>query len=255
MTRLPCLPPPGSFLAYQATAAIRRPATPSGSPPNEASSDDDTPCGHQRRSRRSARSNRQAWRTARAGTHDRRARRGRSASTAPEPGATADGRGEGVDLGDVLVGAHEVEAGHGHESLACRTWVSAGRWWGPPCCATAGCSPAAAPRPPRSRAAGSCRAARSSPESHREAALVREVAEELGIAVRVTGWLDGSSPIGDTHELTVATAEVVRWTPRPVEHDRLRWLARRRARRRRLAARRPAVPGSAERDPAPVTAA
>ena len=57
-----------------------------------------------------------------------------------------------------------------------------------------------------------------------EAALVREVAEELGIAVRVTGWLDGSSPIGDTHELTVATAEVVRWTPRPVEHDRLRWL-------------------------------
>ncbi len=57
-----------------------------------------------------------------------------------------------------------------------------------------------------------------------EAALVREVAEELGIAVRVTGWLDGSSPIGDTHELTVAIAEVVRWTPRPVEHDRLRWL-------------------------------
>ena len=57
-----------------------------------------------------------------------------------------------------------------------------------------------------------------------EAALVREVAEELGIAVRVTGWLDGSSPIGDTHALTVATAEVTHWTPRPVEHDRLRWL-------------------------------
>jgi 8-oxo-dGTP diphosphatase len=57
-----------------------------------------------------------------------------------------------------------------------------------------------------------------------EAALVREVAEELGIAITVTGWLDGSSPIADTHVLTVATARVTRWTPRPVEHDRLRWL-------------------------------
>jgi 8-oxo-dGTP diphosphatase len=58
------------------------------------------------------------------------------------------------------------------------------------------------------------------------AALVRELAEELGIAVEVTGWLDGAAPIGDTHELVVATAEVIRWSPRPVEHDRLRWLGR-----------------------------
>ena len=57
-----------------------------------------------------------------------------------------------------------------------------------------------------------------------EAALVRELAEELGIVVTVTGWLDGAEPIGETHELTVATAEVERWAPRPVEHDRLRWL-------------------------------
>ena len=57
-----------------------------------------------------------------------------------------------------------------------------------------------------------------------EAALVREVAEELGIAIVVTGWLAGSSPVADTHVLTVATAEVTQWTPRPVEHDRLRWL-------------------------------
>ncbi len=62
------------------------------------------------------------------------------------------------------------------------------------------------------------------PGESAEAALVREVAEELGVDVTVTGWLDGASPIGETHVLTVATAEVERWTPCPVEHDQLRWL-------------------------------
>lgn len=58
-----------------------------------------------------------------------------------------------------------------------------------------------------------------------EAALVREVGEELGVTVRVDAWLDGSAPIRDTHELRVATCRVLgAWTPYPVEHDRLRWL-------------------------------
>lgn len=57
-----------------------------------------------------------------------------------------------------------------------------------------------------------------------EAALVREVGEELGVVVTVTGWLDGASPIRDTHELRVATCIVDLWAPHPVEHDRLRWL-------------------------------
>ncbi|CAN5483536.1 (deoxy)nucleoside triphosphate pyrophosphohydrolase [soil metagenome] len=55
-------------------------------------------------------------------------------------------------------------------------------------------------------------------------ALVREVAEELGVRITVTGWLAGASPIGDTHVLTAATATVEVWAPHPVEHDRLRWL-------------------------------
>lgn len=59
-----------------------------------------------------------------------------------------------------------------------------------------------------------------------EAALVREVAEELGVAVTVTGWLDGASPIAETHELRVATCTVAAWAPYPLEHDRLRWLRR-----------------------------
>lgn len=57
-----------------------------------------------------------------------------------------------------------------------------------------------------------------------DAALVREVAEELGVAVTVTGWLEGSAPIAETHELRVATCTVAGWGPYPTEHDRLRWL-------------------------------
>lgn len=64
-----------------------------------------------------------------------------------------------------------------------------------------------------------------------DAALVRELAEELGVEARVTRWLDGVSPIGRAgpagaprHELRVATVAVAGWTPWPRAHDRLRWL-------------------------------
>ncbi|MCW2792360.1 MAG: hydrolase [Nocardioides sp.] len=58
-----------------------------------------------------------------------------------------------------------------------------------------------------------------------EAALIREIAEELGCEVVVTGWLPGTAPIGTTHELTVATARLVSGEPEPHEHDAVRWLA------------------------------
>jgi 8-oxo-dGTP diphosphatase len=58
-----------------------------------------------------------------------------------------------------------------------------------------------------------------------EAALVREVAEELGCRVEVTGWLAGEVPIGTSHVLTVALARLVDGEPDPVEHDLVRWLA------------------------------
>ncbi|MGZ5399689.1 MAG: (deoxy)nucleoside triphosphate pyrophosphohydrolase [Nocardioides sp.] len=57
-----------------------------------------------------------------------------------------------------------------------------------------------------------------------EAALVREIDEELGCRVAVTGWLAGVAPIGDHHELAVATCAIIRGEPDPVEHDITRWL-------------------------------
>jgi 8-oxo-dGTP diphosphatase len=56
-------------------------------------------------------------------------------------------------------------------------------------------------------------------------ALVREVAEELGVTVAVTGWLDGEAPIGSAHVLTVAVTTLVDGDPDPTEHDELRWLS------------------------------
>ena len=58
-----------------------------------------------------------------------------------------------------------------------------------------------------------------------EAALVREVGEELGSVIAVTGWLAAEAPIGERHLLRVATARIDSGEPRPTEHDLVRWLA------------------------------
>ncbi len=61
-----------------------------------------------------------------------------------------------------------------------------------------------------------------------EAAAVREIAEELGCQVRITGWLTATSQIRDGLQLRVATAELLGGEPIPraAEHDAIRWLAR-----------------------------
>ena len=53
---------------------------------------------------------------------------------------------------------------------------------------------------------------------------VREIGEELGCRVEVTGWLDGSSRISDDLVLRVALARLVDGDPVPAEHDAVRWL-------------------------------
>lgn len=59
-------------------------------------------------------------------------------------------------------------------------------------------------------------------------ALVREIEEELGCVVEVTGWLDPTVPVSDDLALRVATARLVSGEPTPTEHDRahdvVRWL-------------------------------
>lgn len=66
------------------------------------------------------------------------------------------------------------------------------------------------------------------PGEERDAALVREVAEELRCTVAVRRWLDPAVPIpssgGAELVLRVAVCEVVAGEPDPVEHDRLAWL-------------------------------
>jgi 8-oxo-dGTP diphosphatase len=62
------------------------------------------------------------------------------------------------------------------------------------------------------------------PDETPDAALVREIAEELGCTVEVVAWLPGAVAIGASHTLTVALARVVAGEPVPHEHDAVRWL-------------------------------
>ena len=57
-----------------------------------------------------------------------------------------------------------------------------------------------------------------------ETAAVREIVEELGCTVEVTGILNGTSPIGDDLELRVVLARLAGGDPVPHEHDAVRWL-------------------------------
>ncbi|OIJ26676.1 (deoxy)nucleoside triphosphate pyrophosphohydrolase [Nocardioides luteus] len=58
-----------------------------------------------------------------------------------------------------------------------------------------------------------------------EAALIREIGEELGCLIEVLDWMQGEAPIGESHRLIAATARVVAGEPRPREHDQVLWLA------------------------------
>ncbi|MET0839026.1 MAG: (deoxy)nucleoside triphosphate pyrophosphohydrolase [Marmoricola sp.] len=58
---------------------------------------------------------------------------------------------------------------------------------------------------------------------------VREIAEELGCGIEVTGWLEGESVIPASTDagalsLRVATARLAEGDPVPEEHDAVRWL-------------------------------
>lgn len=58
-----------------------------------------------------------------------------------------------------------------------------------------------------------------------EAAIVREISEELACEIRVVDHLDGEQHIKDGYTLRVAVADLVAGEPIPHEHDAVRWLA------------------------------
>jgi 8-oxo-dGTP diphosphatase len=57
-----------------------------------------------------------------------------------------------------------------------------------------------------------------------EVAAAREIAEELGCTVEVTGWLPGEVEVRPGLVLRVALARLVSGEPVPTEHDMIRWL-------------------------------
>ncbi|MFL6109552.1 MAG: (deoxy)nucleoside triphosphate pyrophosphohydrolase [Marmoricola sp.] len=59
-----------------------------------------------------------------------------------------------------------------------------------------------------------------------EGAAVREIDEELGCGVEVTGWLEPEVEVRAGLVLRVATARLTRGEPMPLpgEHDAIRWL-------------------------------
>ena len=62
------------------------------------------------------------------------------------------------------------------------------------------------------------------PGERPEEAVVREIGEELGCAVEVTGALAGEQPVKPGYTLQVATAALRDGEPVPHEHDAVRWL-------------------------------
>jgi 8-oxo-dGTP diphosphatase len=78
--------------------------------------------------------------------------------------------------------------------------------------------------PPAARGLWELPGGKVEPGETPEQALVREIREELGCVIAVTGLLEGEQPVGDDHTLRVARAELVAGDPVPREHDALLWL-------------------------------
>ena len=62
------------------------------------------------------------------------------------------------------------------------------------------------------------------PDEHPDAAVVREIREELSCDIVVTGHLAGEQPIKAGYTLRVAVARLTAGEPVPHEHDAVRWL-------------------------------
>jgi mutator protein MutT len=78
--------------------------------------------------------------------------------------------------------------------------------------------------PPHARGRWELPGGKVEPGEDPAGALAREVEEELGCRIRVTGRLSGEQPVGDGLVLQVLLTEIAEGEPYPHEHDALRWL-------------------------------
>jgi 8-oxo-dGTP diphosphatase len=79
-------------------------------------------------------------------------------------------------------------------------------------------------RPPETAGRWELPGGKCAPGETLEQAAERELLEELGVRVAVTGALTGVEPIGDGLTLEVVTAELVSGVVAPTEHAAVRWL-------------------------------
>ncbi len=63
------------------------------------------------------------------------------------------------------------------------------------------------------------------PDEHPDTALVREIAEELGLTITVNSWLPDAVEISTAYQLRVAVCATGAEEALPTEHDLVRWLA------------------------------
>ena len=78
--------------------------------------------------------------------------------------------------------------------------------------------------PPEAAGAWEFPGGKVEPGEDPHAAVVREIREELGCDIEVTGRLAGAQPVNDRYVLRVATAALTAGEPIPHEHDAIRWL-------------------------------
>ncbi|MGZ4776855.1 MAG: (deoxy)nucleoside triphosphate pyrophosphohydrolase [Oryzihumus sp.] len=78
--------------------------------------------------------------------------------------------------------------------------------------------------PPEARGLWEFPGGKVEPGEAPEAAIVREIREELGCEVRVTGELPGVQPVKPGYTLQVSVVELAGGEPVPHEHDAVRWL-------------------------------
>ena len=125
-------------------------------------------------------------------------------------------------------------------------WPACVRWWGSAIIERGRVLAARRAHPPPWPGSGSCPGGKVEPGESLDAAAVREIREELGCAVEVTGrWRGRSADRRRPASCAWCWPRLTAGDPVPREHDAVRWLRAERVRRGRLGRGRRTVPRAA----------